>query len=61
MFGSNVPVHGLGILAAHIAMGTLETGQIDALEPVVAAHSARSVKGAGAPRARESPPVKGRL
>lgn len=61
MLGTNVPVHGLGVLAAHIAVGTLETGKIDALEPVVAAHAAGGVKGAGAPRARKAAPVQGRL
>lgn len=61
VLGANVPVYGLRILAAHIAVGTLETRQIDAFEPVMAAHAAGSVKGAGAPGARKAPPVQGRL
>ena len=61
MLGPNVPVHGLSILAAHIAVRALETRQVDAFEPVVATHAARRVKGTGASWTWKPAPVKGRL
>lgn len=61
MLGPNVPVHGLSVLAAHIAMRALETRQIDALESVVTTHAAGRVKRAGAPWTWKATPVKGCL
>lgn len=61
MFHSDVPVHCLGVLATHVAVWTLEAWQIDALQPVMTAHTARSVENARALRTWETAPVQSGL
>lgn len=61
MFHSDVPVYCLGVLATHVAVWTLEAWQIDALQPVMTAHTARSVENARALRTWKTAPVQGGL
>lgn len=61
MLRPNVPVHGLRVLATHVAVRTLEAWHVDALQPVVPAHAAGSAEDPGTPGTGEATPIHGGL